>query len=185
MSATGAYPTPPGSGNVYAREFLSKLFPLGNSSGEATDSYTLAAAPYLGDVVAIVKPLVRYRIHDKNLSALTGDPTRFTQQIERALQRHRFALRLIGADAGVEDAVRVLRRGRHLLQMRVSEHRLCEGPAPLPGDDGLRLLVDILASPRAPGPESVVERIAISLWCLATLSAPLPIARLLILARFR
>jgi cellulose synthase/poly-beta-1,6-N-acetylglucosamine synthase-like glycosyltransferase len=38
MTTTAAYPTPPGSGNVYSREFLERLFPLDDRCGDATDS---------------------------------------------------------------------------------------------------------------------------------------------------
>jgi hypothetical protein len=33
MTATAAYPTPPGSGNVYDREFLDRLFPMDDRAG--------------------------------------------------------------------------------------------------------------------------------------------------------
>jgi hypothetical protein len=76
MTDTSAYPTPPGSGNVYAREFLDRLFPLDDRCGDATDSACLAAAPYLGDAVTVAKPLVRYRVHGGNRSGLRADPSR-------------------------------------------------------------------------------------------------------------
>jgi glycosyltransferase involved in cell wall biosynthesis len=57
-----AYPTPPGSGNAYARRLLERLFPL-QGGDTFSDSYCLAAAPYFGDVVTITEPLVSYRVH--------------------------------------------------------------------------------------------------------------------------
>ena len=59
MITTTAYPTPPGSGNAYARSFLNQLFPVDDRCGDATDSACLAAAPFLGDVVTVAKPLVQ------------------------------------------------------------------------------------------------------------------------------
>jgi glycosyltransferase involved in cell wall biosynthesis len=187
MSATSAYPTPPGSGNVYARSFLSRLFPLDDRCGDATDSACLAAAPYLGDVVTIPKPLVSYRVHGNNRSSLLVDPARFTKQIDRAYQRDRFAREMSGrADAEGDTArcVEALRRGRHLLQMRIAERRVCSGAAPIPTDRRLRMAWDSIADIFAPGPESMTHRLAVSAWCLATLVAPRALARRLIEWRF-
>jgi hypothetical protein len=183
MEQTGAYPTPPGSGNVYSRHFLERLFPLDDSCGDATDSACLAAAPFMGEVITVGKPLVSYRVHDNNRSKL-NDTVRFTKQIERAMQRHRFALRVSGRSSDEDHMVRSLRRGRHLLQLRVAERRLASGPAPVPGDSPLRLLRDAASSLLSPGPEGLRRRLAIVAWSVATLAAPAPIARRLIQRRF-
>jgi glycosyltransferase involved in cell wall biosynthesis len=182
MAATSAYPTPPGSGNAYAREFLEKLFPLDDRCGDASDSACLAAAPFLGDVVTVPKPLVRYRVHGSNRSGLRGDPRRFTRQIERACQRDRFAREVTG---GANADCLPLRRGRHLLQMRVAERRVCAGRPPLPGDRRSRMMWDSIANLFAPGPESAAHRLAVSAWCVATLVAPARVARRLVTWRFR
>jgi hypothetical protein len=50
---TSEYPTPPGSGNAYARHFLEKIFPLDASYDSFTDSTCIAMAPYMGDVETI------------------------------------------------------------------------------------------------------------------------------------
>jgi glycosyltransferase involved in cell wall biosynthesis len=182
MAATSAYPTPPGSGNAYAREFLEKLFPLDDRCGDASDSACLAAAPFLGDVVTVPKPLVRYRVHGSNRSGLRGDPRRFTRQIERACQRDRFAREVTG---GANADCLPLRRGRHLLQMRVAERRVCAGRPPLPGDRRSRMMWVSIANLFAPGPESAAHRLAVSAWCVATLVAPARVARRLVTWRFR
>ena len=183
MTATSAYPTPPGSGNAYARSFLTQLFPLEDSCGDATDSACLAAAPFLGDVITVAKPLVRYRLHGNNRSSLSADPVRLSAQIQRALQRHRFALALL-AEPSPQDTMAPLFRSRHLLQMRVAERRVCSGEPPLPADSRRRMLRDSFANLTAPGPESIWLRVAISGWCLATMVAPSPMARWLIRRRF-
>lgn len=186
MTTTSAYPTPPGSGNVYARSFLEQLFPLDGRCGDATDSACLAAAPYLGDVVTVPRPLVRYRVHGGNRSSLRADPTRLTRQIERARQRDRFA-REISGRGGEGDPTgwsAPLRRGRHLLQMRVAECRMCAGAPAIPGDGRLALMRDSITGVLAPGWEPVPYRIAIALWCLATLIAPRTVARRLVRWRF-
>lgn len=186
MTSTGEYPTPPGSGNVYARSYLDRLFPLDDRCGDATDSACLAAAPYLGDVVTVDAPLVGYRVHGANRSSLRSDPSRFTRQIERAWQRHDFARELSGQQPpGLAGAVPSLRRGRHLLQMRVAQLRVAPEPPPLPGDRPTRLAWDALRSPWSPGPDRLPHRLAVAVWCLATLVVPLAAARRLIALRFR
>ncbi len=183
MAATGEYPTPPGSGNVYARSFLERLFPLDDSAGDATDSYTLAAAPFLGDVVSIPKPLSRYRVHDDNRSKLSN-PKRFTHHIQRAFLRHRFALRVSGQPFDDVSVAAPLRRGRHLLQLRVAERRLVGGTPPLAGDTRARLVADALLSVFAPGPERPARRLLVVAWCWAVLLAPRSLALALISRRF-
>ncbi len=183
MITTSAYPTPPGSGNAYARWFLTQLFPLGDSCGDAADSACLAAAPFLGDVLTVAKPLVRYRQHGGNRSSVAADLSRLPGQIERALQRHRFALALF-SEPPPHDVMAPLFRSRHLLQMRVAERRLSRGQPPLPTDSRRRMLRDSFANLRAPGPESIWLRVAISGWCIATMVAPRALARWLIRRRF-
>lgn len=185
MRTTAAYPTPPGSGNVYDRAFLERLFPLDDRCGDATDSACLAAAPNLGDVLTVPKPLVHYRVHGRNRSSLLADPSRFTKQIERAYLRQQFACELSGESIlGDQDVVRSLRRGRHLLQMRVAQSRICPGEAPIPGDGRSRMLADSVMNVFAPGPEPAPHRILVLAWCLTTLLAPRMVARRLIGRRF-
>lgn len=187
MTMTGAYPTPPGSGNVYARQFLERLFPLDDRCGDATDSACLAAAPYLGDVLTIPKPLVRYRVHGRNRSNLRADPRRFAKQIDRAYQRHLFAASIADQAAGADDGspVRTLMRGRHLLQMRVAASRVRLGE-PAVSMGGRRVMMrDAVMNVFAPGPETAVLRVAVAVWCMTTLCMPAPLARWLIWRRFR
>ena len=184
MRTTASYPTPPGSGNVYARSFLEQLFPLDNRCGDATDSACLAAAPILGDVVSVVKPLVRYRIHGHNRSDLLSDSSRFTQQIERAYQRHQFAVELSGHEPSRANCIGPLFKGRHLLQMRIAEHKMCGGSPPIPTDSSSRMLFDSFRNLTVPGPETVITRLLGSLWCVATLLAPAKAAERMVRWRF-
>lgn len=187
MTMTGAYPTPPGSGNVYAREFLERLFPLDDRCGDSTDSACLAAAPYLGDVLTIPKPLVRYRLHGRNRSNLRADPRRFAKQIDRAYQRHLFAASIADRTDGEDDGspVRTLMRGRHLLQMRVAANRVRLGEPIVPMGGRRVMMRDAVVNVFAPGPETAFFRVAVAVWCLTTLCMPAPLARWLIRRRFR
>jgi glycosyltransferase involved in cell wall biosynthesis len=183
IDATTAYPTPPCSGNAYARDFLEQIFPLDESCDDFSDSACLVAAPYFGDVVTIARPLVGYRVHDHNDSDLLTHPSRFAREVERALWRHRYAHRVAGARGAPEDES-LLFRGRFLLQLRVAALRLQGGAAPLPGDGWLRMLFDAVTSPLRPGPEGARKRVLVAIWCIAVLLAPSGLTPRLVEARF-
>lgn len=183
MRSTSAYPTPPGSGNAYSRHFLEKVLPLDDRCGDATDSACLAAAPFLGDVVTVPKTLIGYRVHDDNRSYLLADPARFTKQVERAYQRHAYAQDVCGVRES-RFSLRPLFRGRHLLQLRIAEHRLQGGRPPIPTDGPGRMFCDTFSTLFAPGPETAGRRLLGSAWCLGALLMPLPVARRLIDLRF-
>jgi hypothetical protein len=171
MTRTSAYPTPPASGNAYARWFLDRIFPLDASTGDFADSGCLAAAPFHGDVVTLPDVTVGYRVHGANDSNLLADHTRFAREVGRARARWHFAHRSRGlADADVDD--RPLRRSRGLLQFRVAAARLTPDLRPLPGDGWRQRLLDVLRSPLHPGPEGVRARLLVAGWCLAVLLAP-------------
>ena len=178
MVSTTAYPTPPASGNAYARWYLDKIMPLTEDLGRYADSGCLAAAPVLGDVQAVPEVVVQYRQHGANDSNLLAAPGRFSREVERASARWRFACghaRSAREDLSpmTEDA---LRRSRELLQFRVAAARL-EGRYALPGDNRARQLVDVLRSPLHPGPEDAKDRVLVMAWCLLTWAAPRPSAR--------
>lgn len=178
---TSAYPTPPGSGNAYARRFLERIFPLEPGVGDFADSACLAAAPFLGDVVTVPGVLVGYRQHGANDSDLLKDGRRFPREVARARARWRFAQQVSGAETIDE---RPLFRSRELLQLRVAARRVAPGEQPLPGDSYVRMLLDSVLAPFQVGPERVLHRLAIALWCGATLASPPQLAHRLLALRY-
>jgi hypothetical protein len=182
-STTSAYPTPPGSGNAYARAFLDRIFPVGPAVGDAADSACLAAAPFLGDVVSVPGVVVGYRRHGANDSNLLSDASRFPREVGRAVARWRFAQQARGCPPAEIDE-RPLFRSRELLQLRVAARRVASTAQPLRGDGPVRMLFDTLRAPLQTGPEPVRQRLTVSAWCLLTLLAPAELARRLIGLRF-
>ncbi|ADB73186.1 glycosyltransferase family 2 protein [Geodermatophilus obscurus] len=184
VERTSAQPTPPGSGNAYARWFLERIFPLDPSLGRAADSGCLAAAPLHGDVLTLPDVVVGYRQHGGNDSDLLADDTRFSREVVTARARWRFAQRSVGVP---EDQIneRPLRRSRELLQLRIAGSRLAPGRALLPDDGRRRLLLDVLVSPAHPGPEPLRTRLLIAGWCLSVLTAPQALVRGLVIRRWR
>lgn len=182
---TTEYPTPPGSGNAYARDFLASFFPIGPEHDSFTDSTCLTLAPLLGDVVTVLRPLVRYRQHGNNDSNLFASPGRFAREVARAMLRQRSA-ELICAELGaVPPSEARLRSSRHLLQLRVASLRMDPARHPLPGDSRIVALLDAVRSIGRRGFDPLSKRIKIAVWSIATLAAPRILARRLIGWRFR
>lgn len=180
LSRTSAYPTPPGSGNAYARWFLDDLMPVGAEAGDAADSALLVTAPMLGDVVTVPEVVVGYRQHSSNDSNLMADTTRFAREVRRAHTRWDFVLDVVGPD---QLSGRALRRSRELLQFRVGA-LVSDGHPASAHDNRVSMLLDAISSPIRPGPEPLSRRVAVALWCLACLSLPNGVAKRLVRARF-
>jgi len=178
---TSAYPTPPGSGNAYARWFLDLLMPIGDEVGEAADSALLATAPFVGDVVSVPGVTIGYRQHGRNDSNLVVDGRRFAREVARARARWRFARTHVG-DAEVDE--QPLFRSRELLQLRVAAEVFTPAHGELPGDRPGRMAGDALGSLFQPGPEPWRRRLLITAWSVATLAAPRPLARRLVISRY-
>lgn len=183
MVRTSAYPTPPGSGNAYARWFVDLLAPIDQQTGDFSDSALLAAAPLLGDVIVVPEVSVGYRRHDGNDSNLLRDTARFGREIARARARWQFAM-AVAPSVGASESP--LRRSRELLQLRVAARAARPDDQPvLAGDKWLRMAWDALRSPLHPGPEPVRTRALIAAWSLSTLIAPRHLATRLLEARYR
>lgn len=184
VMTTSAYPTPPGSGNVYSREFLEKIFPLDHAGGRAADSCCIAAAPYLGDVITVPKPLVSYRIHGQNDGAFSElDTLRFGREVTRATQLFAYAQRT-AARVGIQVPDDAVRYSLTLLPYRVASYRLEPALHPLPRDNRLNLLGDLLRGWGRPQGMRLQARAAIALWTMLVLVSPAPLARRLVLWRF-
>lgn len=181
--SSASYPTPPGSGNAYARTFLERIFPL-NGGDRAADSYCLAAAPYLGDVLTIAEPLVSYRVHGKNQGAMASlDPRRFAFELGRAKFRLRFA-RAAAGGVGVPSSDAVLDRSLSFLPYRLASLKLLPAEHPVAGDSSWKLLRDVTTACFTPQGVSPRARAALWLWSLSVAAAPAELSRQLVLWRF-
>src|SRR3984893_9336604 len=117
---TMAYTTPPGSGNAYSRDFVSKVWTFGPTIPQS-DAVFLTIAPILGDVLTIRKPLARYRIHDASWGSMMGSLNAFKlrqllhQDVERAQLFSRVSRHL-----RLPASRNPLRRSFHHLQYRLA-----------------------------------------------------------------
>jgi glycosyltransferase involved in cell wall biosynthesis len=182
--STGSYPTPPGSGNAYARGFLEKLFPLDTSCGRASDSICLAAAPLLGDIVTIEKPLVSYRVHGGNQGAmLILEATRFAREVTRARQRFAYAQRL-AEKIGSEMPDHAIDRGLSYLQYRLASLRLAPGIHPIAGDTVGLVFSDVVRGTFTRQGYGGTGKLAILVWAFLVAVSPVGLVRYVVEWRF-
>jgi len=182
-SARGlAMPTPPGSGNVYARWFLEKIFPLDDSCGHFSDSACLAAAPFFGDVVTVAKPLVSYRMHGRNDSRVPDD-SRFAREILRAKSRFKFASRFQKDNVSIEDAN--VFNSIEVLQFRVASLKLRPDIHPVAGDSAAKALWDAVRLFFESSSSRLILRGAVLVWSFLILLSPRGLGRKLVELRYR
>jgi glycosyltransferase involved in cell wall biosynthesis len=178
-----AYPTPPGSGNAYSRTFLEKIFPLSGSE-RASDTYCLAAAPYLGDVVTIPRPLASYRVHGRNDGAMAKlEVKRFAQEVSRAQWRFRYSQR-IARSAGIAIPDSRFNKSLAVLPYRLASICLSPEHHPIPKDSPSKILADIFRASFVPQGVTVQAQLAISIWSAAVALAPASTRAQLVIWRF-
>lgn len=181
---TSSYPTPPGSGNIYARWFLERIFPLDHSCGDATDSCCVTAAPLLGDVVTIPETLAYYRVHGNNLGAMADlHPRRLHRQIIRAQQRFDYMKRIADA-AGLKVRAQGPQLSLHYLMYRAASLRVAPDEHPVKGDDRLRIVRAAFAAIWQSQGIRPISRLAIFVWICAILFSPWPVSEWLMRIRF-
>lgn len=183
VMTAASYPTPPGSGNVYSRSYLEKIFPLVGED-RAADSYCLAAAPHLGDVVTVAKPLVDYRVHGSNDGAMAKlDTRRFAVELKRAQTRFRYADSLRNG-AFLPKSAAVLDRSLALLPYRLASLKLLPAEHPIPSDSSWKVLRDLTLACCTPQGVTRRARAALCVWSLSVAVAPRPLDGQIALWRF-
>jgi glycosyltransferase involved in cell wall biosynthesis len=173
----GEYPSPPSSGNAYARAALSRLMPLDETIWFAAAEKSLVfLTPFFGDVVSICAPLGRYRIHSDNDSRLKG---RHIEALHRRLSAPYFVPETIfniAAAKGIELDLRVLDSTARRLKLRMASLRLDPTTHPVAGDTRSGLMVrGIRATIRHPD-LSLRDRATQMLWFVLMGVAPRAIA---------
>lgn len=138
---TGRYVTSPTSGNLFARDFLEKIFPIPEERFETADGYINTCAPFYGKIVALDQPLAFYRVHGASLSNAAHGGTVHLSQMQR-LMLHAMAekelLEKLAQDRGLQISQRaVLSHWLHL-KLKMSLDRLSH-PA---GINRLRILLE-------------------------------------------
>jgi glycosyltransferase involved in cell wall biosynthesis len=182
-SQAAAYPTPVGSGNAYARWFLERLFPL-DDLAISPDSPCLAAAPHLGDVVTVAKPLVSYRVHGRNDGAmLTLNADRMARELRWAQWRFAYAQRM-ARTVGVNIPDDVFRRSLATLPYRLASLRLASATHPIAGDTLAAVVFDTVRAAFVPQGRSASAAAALVAWTILVALLPARAGKQLALWRF-
>jgi glycosyltransferase involved in cell wall biosynthesis len=173
MTTTGAYPTPPGSGNAYPRWFVERVFGFKSDFVDrAPDSYLLAAAPACGEVVTITKLLADYRVHGLNHGAfLQLDDTRFAREIDLTRRRYRFFAEIATAEKHPV-APDALNKNLVFLCLRTASLKLRPDLHPIAEDSTLRIAVDALRAVASPQGFSRSQGMALLGWIFCVLISP-------------
>jgi len=181
---TGAYPTPPNSGNLLSRSFLSQIFPFAEEMDRWVDSYFVATAPFLGDVLTVEKPLVYYRVHGQNDGAqATLDVGKIARDLRRHIVRTGYATRIAKAH-GIDVAPDCWRYSLYNLGMRVASLRLASAQHPIPHDTKLRCMRDVALSLFRGQGFSPLHRAALAIWICGVALGPRQLAHMLVSWRF-
>jgi glycosyltransferase involved in cell wall biosynthesis len=143
---TGFYECSPTSGNVYTRWFLEKIFPIPEKIAAGFDCFVNMAAPHLGRIVSLTRPLVSYRIHGSNSWAVDGiarelDPERFAFYVRDDINRTVYGMSL-AKTLGEPFDPRVLDlQVRHMLQ-RLCYQRFSRDKHPIT-EDRVQAIADL------------------------------------------
>lgn len=142
LLVAGGYPSPPTSGNLWARWFLEAVLPVPLSIGHlAADGYLIWLAPFFGSVVHLPQVLGFYRIHSENRFAqadsltnpekisrgLAADLKRM-EAVQRTLRKHGLHVPIHELFAKNVDHLR-----RRVLLSRLDSQRYRQLPFPVPG----------------------------------------------------
>jgi glycosyltransferase involved in cell wall biosynthesis len=173
MATSGAYPTPPGSGNAYPRWFVERIFNFSSDFVDrAPDSYLLSAAPACGDVITIPKPLADYRVHGLNHgAALALDDSRFARELILTQRRYQFFAEV----ASTEDLPATpgaLNRNLTYLCLRTASHQLRPDIHPIRQDRSLFILADGFRACFSPQGFSTSQRLSLFIWMLSVVASP-------------
>jgi glycosyltransferase involved in cell wall biosynthesis len=196
MRLFGAYCSPPGSGNVYSREFLSKILPMQNDYEfrrfEAIhfggDSVPILAAPYFGRIAAIPQILGFYRRHAKATAGVTSTFQPETsmrilkKEHEKDLIRDR-AWQLVARQTEIPKLPEPWQIPKLLEPSRL-KRRMCylrlAGRGLDPGDNRLNLFAKGVLSSIWWDGYSWMQKIAITGWFVGMAILPSKIAEMLI-----
>lgn len=182
---TTSYPTPPGSGNIYSRKLVEKVFPLCPAIHDKTsDSALITVAPLFGDVIVIDKPLVSYRIHGRNQAALSSlDVRRFSVELKRAMTCSAYA-QMVANSHGITIADQAIFQSLAIGPYRLASFCLAPALHPIHADTRIRILFDMVRAAFIPQGLPVQSIVTLITWTFLVVISPNRIAKSLILWRF-
>lgn len=171
-------PSSPGSGNAYRREVLDRLFPLPNNELDrhGADFFLVYGSVFLGDVVALRRPLGAYRLHSTPLASgssryFFGNAAKLQDREERLEQRvvqwRRWIQERMGRNLHLPERMLDFSNLKSVFAARVLESGYLLGMV-----RGLRLCPRLLRSIWYHGEFSGSRKLGLSLWAALLLVAP-------------
>jgi hypothetical protein len=183
LTETGEYQAPPTSGNVYARWYLEKLFPLDERRFRFSDGPLNAVAPLYGDVEVIPEALSRYRMHGSNAWGRRDfDPRIFTNAVVHNLALDEFILEH-AQRLGLSLSPNLSDRAPWALQYRMASLRLRFEQHPLAESAGEVMSLGI-AAVRHSATLSAAQKATLVPWFILMAVAPSKLAEELTKLRF-
>jgi glycosyltransferase involved in cell wall biosynthesis len=169
---TMAYTTPPGSGNAYSREFARDAFALAPSTMWSSDDPLLTLAPIFGDVLTIRKPLARYRVHGRNVGALSSLQIEKVQmRLHQDVEKARLFVN-VARQSGLAVPNDPLRDSLHHLQYRLASYLIEPSAHPFPGDRKPSLVYRLVFSAISYTQMRLRDRAKLAAWAIACVLAP-------------
>jgi glycosyltransferase involved in cell wall biosynthesis len=183
-AATASYPVAPTSGNILARSFLERIFPLKDGMDSAIDTYFISTAPFLGDVITINKPMVSYRIHANNVSAQHAlDVAKIAHDLRRHIASSRYSSDVAAANGTIVSPNR-WRYSFYNAGLRLASLRLSPAQHPIENDTLMQCIGDAFRSFTKPQGLSALRHTAMLIWLIGVALAPVSFARMLVAWRF-
>jgi glycosyltransferase involved in cell wall biosynthesis len=173
---TGGYPSPPTSGNGFARVFLEALAPI--EGHRFMDALLISAAPLYGEIITINRPLGFYRSHDANAtehSIITA--SRFQRYVTDEGSRISYLEQRCHKLGVIFDTVTATRRNVPYQEAALISAKLGRQPPIWPA--AWYAIAAILRSPQSPWHSSIR-----AFWVAMIALLPLAAARKLIEMRY-
>lgn len=180
---TGVYPSPPTSGNAWARGFLEKVLPMPTSGlrvGVVIDVYLTMLAPLFGRVLCLPQTLGLYRIHGNNLWSSTSlDANRLRKYLLSDIEReglfHNWLERLGRPERPTNQLfVAHLRTRMALLRLEPNLH-------PFPTDTVVNLGIQGIKASWSDPQLSLLKRLAYTGYFTVMMVAPTSLAKTIVL----
>jgi hypothetical protein len=182
----GGSPNSPGSGNAYARSFMDCLlrdggFELENPREHHMDALLECNAPFYGEVVTLSEPLACYRVHGKNLYAVSSITDMHFKMLLHAFELKVNYLARRCKTLGIQfDAVAVRNRSPWALECELVLAKIAAAEEFASTFTSLCTIIKSYLS----SPMPLAQRIFRTTWVLGVFLSPRTIANRLIALRF-
>jgi glycosyltransferase involved in cell wall biosynthesis len=164
----GFYPSPPTSGNAFARWYLTRILPMPEDEHRTfADTMLIGPAPLLGEIAAVDGIGGFYRMHGTNVSSLSLE--KLTGKLRGDLEMIRFARTISGV---TDEPVSVDARWPQHLKERLLVSRLSSGSKDVESRTSLSLAFAYMRSVLTWPEYALLRRVMLVSWAMAVLLLP-------------